>query len=175
MSRSRSLAAATGLFIVAVTLLGCSTDDKGSSEPAQRETLVVRQEAPLLTDVELDDQQGKAVGDLLFFEAQVTDDAGNEGVLLGSLATVRLSADAGEEIEERLANLVFRFGDDMLVVQGASEYVPGQTEMAASTPQTRAVIGGTGRFLAASGEVVTERMSDGTYTHTFTLVNAAGS
>jgi hypothetical protein len=129
------------------------------------------QQPPLLTDVKAD-PGGKSVGDFLFFEAAVTDEAGNEGALIGSLLTVDLPDAAGEEFEGRLGNLLFRFGDDTLVVAGGTEYPAEQPEMQASSPQLRAVVGGTGRYVGARGEVLTERLPDGTYRHTFTLLGS---
>ena len=42
--------------------------------------------------------------------------------------------------------------------------------MATHNAQVRAVIGGTGRFLGARGQVTTIRAEDGHYDHTFELV-----
>jgi hypothetical protein len=154
-----------------MTIAACSSADENSGNGAARQTFVVRQEAPVLADIDLV-EEGRSVGDLLYFEAAVTDADGNVGALIGSLATVRLPGANGANIEERLANLVFRFGADTLVVAGGSEYSADQAEMQVGTPQVRAVVGGTGRYFASRGEVVTERMDDGTYTHTFTVVGA---
>jgi hypothetical protein len=172
MSRFRPIAVLALACVVAVS--ACSSNSTSSAGDASRRSVVIRQEAPVLVDIGVE-EQGKSVGDLLYFEASVTDADGNRGTLIGSLATVRLTDANLAEIEERLANLVFRFGDDMLIVSGGSEYPSDQSEMQAGAPQLRAVVGGTGRFFAARGEVVTERMEDGTYTHTFSLVGAADS
>lgn len=152
---------------LAVGAVACSSNDEEGVR-----TLVIRQEDPILQGVDLT-QTGATVGDLLFFEAVITDEAGTVGELLGSLATAQLPSPNSQTIEERLGNLVFSFGDDTLVVIGATEYPSDQSEMRASLPQVRAVVGGTGRFLGAGGEVTSERMDDGTYTHTFTLVDIA--
>jgi hypothetical protein len=92
--------------------------------------------------------------------------------LIGYLLTVDLpGARSDETLEERIGNLVFAFGDDKLVVAGGSAYPAGSVEMAANEPQLRAVVGGTGAYLGARGEVVTTRNEDGTYRHEFTLVS----
>ena len=41
--------------------------------------------------------------------------------------------------------------------------------MSADAPQLRAVLGGTGTYVAAAGEVETVRNADGSYSHRFTL------
>lgn len=167
MSRQRRAVIAGWSVVCLLTASACTSND---DDAASRLTLVVRQEVPTLTDVDLA-EGGKTLGDLLFFEAPIVDDDGNTGEVIGSLATADLPEPAGEPIEDRLANLVFDFGDDSLVVLGATEYPAEQSEMKASQPQVRAVVGGTGRFLGARGEVVTERQEDGTYVHTFTLLD----
>ncbi|MCP4382221.1 MAG: dirigent protein, partial [Hyphomicrobiales bacterium] len=58
-----------------------------------------------------------------------------------------------------------------LVVAGESVYAREATEMDADRPQIRAVVGGTGRFLGARGQVTTTRNADGTYEHVFELLN----
>ena len=43
--------------------------------------------------------------------------------------------------------------------------------MAANTEQVRAVIGGTGTYIGARGQVTTVRNDDGSYEHSFELLN----
>lgn len=75
-----------------------------------------------------------------------------------------------DALEERFGTLVFRFNDiDTIVVSGSSVYPPAEAEMSADAPQFRAVLGGTGAYVAATGEVETVRNADGTYSHRFTL------
>ena len=47
--------------------------------------------------------------------------------------------------------------------------ISAESEMSADAPQLRAVLGGTGAYVAAAGEVETVRNADGTYSHRFTL------
>ena len=68
-------------------------------------------------------------------------------------------------------DVVFDLGSgDSIVVAGGSVYAKATTEMNSDMPQRRAVIGGTGKFLGARGQVTTTRKGDGTYEHRFELL-----
>ena len=61
--------------------------------------------------------------------------------------------------------------DEWVSVFSLSYYDPGQREMKTSRPVVRAVVGGTGDYIGARGEVRTEHLPDGTYEHVFTLLD----
>lgn len=130
----------------------------------------VHQESPALASVDIG-YAGKSHGDMLAFEAAIYTEDGKEGTLSGLLITVDLPR--GKSVfEDRIGNLVFAFGEsDSLVVAGASAYAPDATEMKTEHPQIRAVIGGTGTYLGARGQVTTTRNDDGTYDHAFKLID----
>ena len=136
---------------------------------ADMRKLIVTQDAPALTSVDIA-PAGRSHGDLLAFEAATRSDAGHTGTLRGVLVTVDLPGE-GDPNEDRIGQLYFDLGNgDALVVAGATIY-PGQdAEMAAAAPQIRAVIGGTGKFIGARGQVTTTRKADGSYEHAFELV-----
>lgn len=145
----------------ALILGACSSGDDAR-------TLVIEQDAPALASF------GGPAGILkaLAFDARITDPDGTEGVLIGYLLTTDLPSASGDgEVEGRIGTLVYTFGTSDLIVSGGTSYPAGQAEMQAGEPQVRAVVGGTGDYLGARGEVVTVRNTDGTYTHTFTLVD----
>jgi hypothetical protein len=73
--------------------------------------------------------------------------------------------------ETRLSVGVFELPEGQISVQGLTNYDPLAREIAASEPAIRAVIGGTGKYLGARGEVVTRRLADGSYVHTIRLVD----
>lgn len=137
---------------------------------AEHTTLKVRQETPVLVTVDVG-EAGASHGDILAFEAAIAREDGSAGVLRGMLTTVDIP-DGDDLLEDRVGQLVFDLGNgDMLVVAGSSVYPPGSVEMATNNAQVRAVIGGTGRFLGARGQVTTIRAEDGHYDHTFELVD----
>ena len=129
----------------------------------------IRQDAPHLTQVDLGDK-GASHGDMLAFEAGLTAEDGTKGMLSGVLITVDLP-DGDDLFEDRIGQLVFTLGSgDTIVVAGVSNYTEATAEMNAGQPQIRAVIGGTGRYLGARGQVTTSRNADGSYEHAFELI-----
>ncbi|MBN9021871.1 MAG: hypothetical protein J0H08_07220 [Rhizobiales bacterium] len=136
----------------------------------ERTILKVRQEAPVLVTVDVG-QPGASHGDILAFEAAIAREDGKAGTLRGMLTTVDIP-DGDDLLEDRVGQLVFDLGDgDMLVVAGTSVYPSGGVEMAVDAGQVRAVIGGTGAFIGARGQVTTIRAADGHYDHSFELVD----
>jgi hypothetical protein len=151
---------------IAIVALVASGALAGCGAGNDTRTLVIEQGAPALV------AYGDDVARGLAFDATLTDPDGNEGVLIGNLLTVDLPDPGSDgELEERIGTLVFTFGDDELVVIGGTSYPAADAEMAAGEPQLRVVVGGTGAYRGARGEVVTTRNADGTYTHLFTLLD----
>jgi hypothetical protein len=160
-----------------VALLGACAALAACSAATPTEEFTLVQGTPVLTDVKVADRPGpataKAHGDLLAFDAPISRDGEVVGDLSGLLTTVGIpgpDATGRDALEERFATLVFRFNDvDTIVVGGSAIYPPAEAEMSADAPQLRAVLGGTGAYVAATGEVETVRNADGTYSHRFTL------
>jgi hypothetical protein len=137
---------------------------------AEARKLIVIQDAPALTDVDIG-PKGKSHGDMLAFEAAIRSEAGYTGTLKGILFTVALPGGEGRPHEGRIGQLYYDLGKgDSLVVSGGTVYSGQNAEMTVNTPQVRAVIGGTGEFIGARGQVTTIRKADGQYEHSFELV-----
>lgn len=134
------------------------------------ETMVVQQAAPNLVDLDLGPKL-HSHGDALLFGADVTTDDGDTGKLQGMLVTLEFTKDGYAAIENRIGHLQFTFEDGTILVAGMTSYTQGEQEMEEGQPQPRAIIGGTGAFMGASGEMVTQRNDDGTYTHTLTMMD----
>lgn len=118
---------------------------------AETRKLVVIQDAPALTDVDVG-PKGKSHGDMLAFEAAIRSEAGNTGTLKGILVTVALPG-GGRPHEGRIGQVYFDLGKgSSLVVSGGTVYLGQDTEMTVNAPQVRAVIGGTGEFIGARGQ-----------------------
>jgi hypothetical protein len=136
---------------------------------AMTRKLIVVQDAPALTDVAIG-SKGKSHGDMLAFEGAIRSEAGHSGTVRGILFTVALPGE-GRPHEGRIGQLYFDLGNgDSLVVSGGTVYLGQNTEMTVNAPQVRAVIGGTGEFIGARGQVTTTRTTDGSYEHSFELV-----
>ena len=73
-----------------------------------------------------------------------------------------------DELRER--SLTFQLTAGTIVARGLSFYPLGDRELRPGKPGVIAVIGGTGAYIGASGEVTTTRLADGTYRQVITLV-----
>jgi len=137
---------------------------------AERTTFKLHQDAPALAQIDVGGS-GRSHGDMLAFEAALTAEDGTKGTMSGVLITVDLPDAAGDEFEDRIGQIAFDLGgSDSLVVAGESVYSPDAAEMNPAQPQLRAVIGGTGRYIGARGQVMTTRNPDGSYEHAFELI-----
>jgi hypothetical protein len=79
----------------------------------------------------------------------------------------------GIDEEDRLRELVFNLEDGQIIVLGASKYVAAEAPDFGSdnAPVTAVIVGGTGVYVGVRGTVVTEKLDDGTFTHTFAFVD----
>ncbi|CAB4927486.1 unannotated protein [freshwater metagenome] len=111
---------------------------------------------------------GTSKGDEKHFEAAVTRDGEPVGKLLGQL-TVRDVPDAGGTARVDESDLVFRLKDGDLFATGIAEYSGTDWRLTAQKPVRRAILGGTGAYAGARGELVTTLRSDGTYEQRFSF------
>ena len=179
--------------LLAATLQACSDGSGGSAESLadntaapspidkvikvgngddHKRTLVVVQEPPFLMHVDIG-QDGGSHGDVLVYDAKFTSTKDLPGRLSGMITTIDIP-DPGEVIHDRIAQIVFDFsGVGTLVVGGKATYPfdgSGTDEMIINSTQIRPVVGGTGDFLGALGQVSTTRNEDLSYKHEFQLV-----
>ena len=143
----------------------------GTSQPgtASDVTLVIDQALPFITDVDIG-VAGGSHGDVLAFDAEVTSSSGLLGNLSGLVTTVSLPSPNEAPFKNRIVNMVFDFGEgNTVVVMGISSYPFNGShisEFEVNVPQTRSIVGGTGNYSAAQGQVTTVRNTDSSYQHT---------
>ena len=71
-----------------------------------------------------------------------------------------------------ISQIVIDFGGvDTIVIAGKSVYPYGADEMTIDLPQVRAVVGGTGHYIGARGQMLTTRRGQGHYEHNSTLID----
>ena len=89
--------------------------------------------------------------------------------IAGTLTTLATGLPGDQEL--RASNLVFVIGDEanQLVIGGISLYPAAGATIAAGTRTTRPVIGGSGTFAGATGEVVTTNLGADGWTHVFLI------
>lgn len=153
-----------------ITLFAVAACSIGSALATDRTVIKLHQEAPELHYV---DQLpgGHSEGDILAFEANLTGDNGVKAIMDGFLMTVDL-AGGTETVEDRVGEFTIDFGSgSSLLVSGKAVFAATATEMSNEAPQTRPVIGGTGTYIGARGQITSIHHADGTCDHTIELVN----
>jgi hypothetical protein len=117
---------------------------------------------------------GNSLGDVYHFSAPLRSERGGPvtGELIGSKTLVKMPSDAGPNLERRATLMFFTFADskDQIVAFGAADYSPSAPEFEAGRSAVRPVLGGTGKYIGARGQVTSTRNSDGSYTQVFTLL-----
>ena len=156
-------------FSIPLFLAALSISAVSANAAEIKRTLKLQQEKPVLSHLDLG-TQGSSNGDILAFEAAVAGENGIKGVMHGILITVDI-ADGEDVLEERSGQIYVDFGNgNSIVIAGLSVYSGNSQEMTVDTPQVRAVIGGTGEYIGATGQVTTTRNADGSYEHVFELL-----
>jgi len=165
---SRIMMAAAALSLLAL-IAGCGAR---STNPST-ETFTVYQDAPKMSLLDLG-APGNTLGDVYHFSAPLHSERGGPvtGELIGSKTLVKMPSDANPNLERRATLMFFTFanGKDQLVAFGAADYSPSAPEFEAGRSAVRPVLGGTGKYIRARGQVTSTRNSDGSYTQVFTLL-----
>ena len=113
---------------------------------------------------------GHSDGDILFFKAALVAETGRNAVLEGYLTTIG-EANAKDHVEDRFSHMIIDFGKgSTIIVEGRSAYTDVDTEMVKNVPRLRAVVGGTGDYIGARGQISTVRNDDNSYDHSIELV-----
>jgi hypothetical protein len=156
------------LFVPALV----TTCGQNSTTPST-ETLTVYEDAPKMSLLDLG-APGNSLGDVYHFSAPLHSERGGPvtGEVIGSKTLVKVATDASPNLERRATLLFFSFADgkDQIVAFGAADYSPSAPEFDAGQPVVRPVLGGTGKYMGARGQVTSTRNADGSYTQVFTLV-----
>ncbi len=124
--------------------------------------------APTVIDM---GEQGDSVGDVRIwrFSAKSSD---NQDVMMDWLMTTTGYAAHSKELESRITLSVVSFDDkgkDTIQLQGVGLYpITGSTLKSEDTLE-RAVIGGTGKYMGASGAVTSTHLTDDSWQHIFHL------
>ena len=161
------LAAATVSASVLIAACGAHSNNPST------ETLTIFQDAPKISLLDLG-APGNSLGDVYHFSAALHSERGGPvtGEVVGSKTLVKLPTDANPNQERRATLMFFTFADgkDQIIAFGAADYSPSTPEFDADKPVVRPVLGGTGKYMGARGQVTSTRSSDGSYTQAFTLL-----
>lgn len=163
-SRTRTTGAA-GLLAVALLL------PAGVVGAAGPETLVVAQDP---FDVAAHDLAGDGIGhgDLYTWIAPATAEDGRTGTIVGEHQVVHMPTE-GPYAEMRIGTSVLDLGDgDTIAFAGLIPVTTPLGQIEPGTELVHAIIGGTGAFGGAKGEIRSLRGEDGAWTHTLTYETA---
>jgi hypothetical protein len=164
---ARRMMAVTAL-IVSALLAACGVRCTSPSS----ETFTVYQDAPKMSPLDLG-APGNSPGDVYYFSAPLHSSPGGPviGEVFGSKTLVKPTT-ANPNLEQRATLLIFDFGNrqDQIVVMGVLDYPPTAGEFNAGQPVVRAILGGTGKYMGARGQLISSRNADGSYKQVFTLL-----
>lgn len=136
-----------------------------------KQTFTITQGKPEIKRVDIG-PTGMSVGDLFGFEAPFTTKDGKIGRIYGIVTIVSIPTGTSDPFIDRLSSSVLDFGNsDTVVVSGKTVYGTYQGEIKDNEPQLRAIIGGTGRFIGARGQISTTRTPSGSYEHEVQLLD----
>lgn len=114
---------------------------------------------------------GSGVGTVrtFFIPMAVNGKAADNQYLVGTLTTFAENVQDGLEV--RGSNLTFVFGEEanQIVVGGISLYPPAGSTLAAGTKTVRPVLGGSGEYEGATGQVISQNLGAQGWTHVFRL------
>ena len=155
------------LLVTALTSLALViAPSAGATNRSGTETIRVYHQAVLPTSV-----QGSGVGTVrtFFIPIAVEGQTLTNPYLVGTLTTVATGLSGNREI--RTSNLAFVFGDeaDQLVVGGISYYPAEGATLAPGTKTIRPVVGGSGRYDGARGQVISTNLGANGWTHVFRI------
>ncbi len=156
-------------LFASVLVAGCGADSTNQST----QTFTVYEDAPKMSLLDLG-APGNSLGDVYHFSAPLHSERGGPvtGDVIGSKTLVKLATDANPTLERRATLLFFTFaeGKDQIIAFGAADYSPSAPEFGAGQEVVRPVLGGTGKYMGARGQVTSTRNPDGSYMQRFTLL-----
>ena len=165
----RSKLMAMAALLASTLLAACGAH---STNPST-ETFTVYEDAPKMSLLDLG-APGNSLGDVYHFSAPLHSERGGPvtGELIGSKTLVKVATEANPSLERRATLMFFTFADrkDQIIAFGVADYSPTAPEFEAGQPVVRAILGGTGKYMGARGQLASTRNADGSYTQVFTLL-----
>ena len=155
--------------VLAIALLGAALVVPAAAHAEDEVTLVLHQEPFEVAFHDLDGDRGASAGDLYTWVAPIGTEGGRTGTIVGDHQVVALPTD-GPFREVRLGTSVIDLGERDTIVLGG--LIPVTTPLGQIEPGTElanAIIGGTGAYLGAKGEIESVRAEDGSWAHTLSF------
>ena len=154
------------LFIPLFVITACNAPDK----QAEWQTMTLYGSSVVLIEVH-DGDEMREHGEQLFYEAKLSDQAGKSvGQALGMAVIVDMPGDDKVDkpaTEERFVTMAIVFEDgDEIMTMGAFEIPENEKYVPTNVPQSRAIIGGTGKYMGIRGQMKVTRNADDTFSLT---------
>lgn len=154
----------TVLSVAALTLVAVAAP----SHAADHKTQTIRVYHQAVNPISV---TGIGVGTVrdFFVPIAVNGVAANDQYLTGTLTTFAENVTDGLEL--RGSNLTFVFGQeaDQIVIGGISLYPPANATLAPGARTVRPVLGGSGKYFGARGQVVSTNLGPNGWTHVFRI------
>ena len=171
----KRLNALFAISIVLITSGGCGHRLMNQSLAAESEapTLVIYNAPPIIKHLDLGESE-REHGQVILWHADLDDAEGESanriGYCNGTMHVTRSVDGHGDGREHRMTTIELDWegNDDSLLVAGSHPYRHGEIET--DTPIVRAIIGGTGKYMAARGQMVSHRLESGWYRHEIGIV-----
>jgi hypothetical protein len=164
--KSRILKTIGVLAMIAVLTTSIIVTIAVKAENSRLTSMTLIQEKPTLFTY--NNAPGEVPGRKTYYAAELTKPSGEAfGLLTGNVSSI--APVQGNPEEARLRTLIFRLPEGQIIAMGNSVYPSGAVEIDPNASITIAVIGGTGEYIGARGEVISTKNENGTYTHEFIL------
>jgi len=151
----------------ALAALACALVPAASSAKAKRSVLKIVSTAPTITTVDLG-PAGKSPGDVYVVASDMKTRSGR---LIGRLRGTQTSIAIEDGAETVQAYFTFAFRDgSQIMVGGLGQFPLSGTGLLVDRKYRRAILGGTGRFVGARGQLTSVMRADGHYDQTFRFV-----
>ena len=161
------------ILALSLLLIGSGMAEAGPPVSASRHapTLTVLHPAtPAPTFLDLG-APGDSVGDQRLWHFDGVTLTGAPVVMEWIMTTTRIDNSAdGEGIESRVTLGVFSFrgeDGDQVLLQGVGLYPASDSTFEPDSSLVRAIVGGTGKYQGATGDVLSRHLADGTWRHEF--------
>jgi hypothetical protein len=159
---------AAGICAAGLIVSGSSPATAAESPASASTTIVLTNDAPKSTTLASSATDTK-IGTESIHEAVVRNAKGAvAGTFHASVLTV--GETPGDLRETRLRTVVFNLKDGQINASGVAVYPTDNAYLAVNRPVRIAVVGGTGKYIGARGQMVTTRRDDGSYRHVLTLL-----
>ena len=156
----------TRVILVSIMSLGLVSTVAVSPVSAAEKPITVRVYHQAVNPIAV---SGTGIGTVrtFFIPIAVNGTAADGQYLAGTLTTLDTAMLGGQEL--RTSNLTYVFGaeKDQMVVGGVSLYPPAGATIAAGQTTIRPVVGGSGKYSGARGQVVSTNMGANGWTHVF--------